>query len=117
MLSIKHFKKEREIVRACGAQSKIFDRSYLLLESDAQVLFLKRLLPAKFNDAGALGAFFLLFHDRPPCLLLIFWSDNVDALRCDLTSEDHGAQREEDAVSHVRSLLKYLAMSRESDLG
>src|SRR6476659_8906335 len=78
MLSIKHFKEKREIVRACGAQSKIFDRSDLLFESNAQFLFLERLLAAKFDDAGPLGAFFLLLHDRPPRFLLIFWSHNIN---------------------------------------
>ena len=102
MLSIKHLNEEREIVRACGAQSKIFDRSDLLFESDLQFLFLERLLAAKFNDAGSLGAFFLLLHDRSPRLLLIFWSHNINrALRCDFKSEGHGAEREENPVSHV----------------
>src|SRR5206468_2461887 len=101
MLSIKHFKEKREIVRACGAQSKIFDRSDLLFESNTQFLFLERLLAAKFDDAGLLGAFFLLLHNRPPRLLLVFWSHNIHALRCDFKSEGHGAEREEDPVSHV----------------
>jgi len=101
VLSIKDFEEEREIVRACGAQSKIFDCSDLLFESDAQFLFVERLLAAKFNDAGLLGAFFLFFHDRPPRLLLIFWPHDIDALRCDLKGESHGAERKEDSVSHV----------------
>src|SRR6266404_2312927 len=69
MLSIKHLNEEREIIRACGAQSKIFDRSDLLFESSLQVLFLERLLAAKFDDAGLPCAFFLLLDDRTPCLL------------------------------------------------
>src|SRR5439155_20478208 len=102
MLSIKHFKKEREIVRARGAQSKIFDRSDLLFQSDAQIFFLALLLTAKFNYAGLLGAFFLLLHERPPRFLLVFWSHNIDgALRCDFKSQGHGAEREKDSVSHV----------------
>ena len=84
VLSIKDFEEEREIVRACRAQSKIFYCSDLLFESDAQFLFVERLLAAKFNDAGLLGAFFLLFHNRSPRLLLIFWPHNIDALRCDM---------------------------------
>src|SRR6266550_1983344 len=100
MLSIKHFKEKREIVGACGAQSKIFDRRELLFESNAQFLFLERLLAAKFDDAGPLGAFFLLLHDCSPRLLLIFWSHNINgALRCDFKSENHCAEPEEDSVS------------------
>ena len=83
MFPVKNFEKKREIVRACGAQSKIFDRSDLLFESDAEFVFLERLLAAKFNDAGLLGTLFLLLHDRTPRLLLIFWSHHIDALRCD----------------------------------
>src|SRR5215471_19257859 len=83
MLSIKHFKKERQIVRACGTQSKIFDRSDLLFESGPQFLFLERLVAAKFDDAAPLGAFFLFLHDRPPRFLLVFWSYDIDALSCD----------------------------------
>src|SRR4029077_17880466 len=98
----KHFKEKREIVGACGTQSKIFDRSKLLFESNAQFLFLERLLAAKFDDAGPLGAFFLLLHDRPPRLLLLFRSHNINgALRYDFKSENHHAEREEDSVSHV----------------
>ena len=93
MLSIKHFKEKREIVRACRAQSKIFDRSDLLFESNAQFLFLERLLAAKFDDAGPLGAFFLLLHDRPPRLLLLFRSHNINgALRCDLGCKNDCAE-------------------------
>src|SRR6185369_11415026 len=102
MLSIKHFNEKREIVGACRAQSKIFDRSDLFFESNAQFLFLERLLAAKFDDAGPLGALFLLLHDRPPRLLLLFRSDNINgALRCNFKSENHRAEREEDSVSHV----------------
>src|SRR5215510_4423381 len=92
MLSIKHFKKEREIVGACGTQSKIFDRSDLLFEGDAQFLFLERLLAAKFDDAGPLGAFFLLLHDRPPRLLLLFWPHNINVLSCDTGCKNHCAE-------------------------
>src|SRR4030095_2502136 len=102
VLSIKHFKEEREIVRARGAQSKIFDRSDLLFESDAQVFFLERLLTAEFDDAGPLRAFFLLLHDRPPRLLLVFWSHNINgALCCDFKNQARCAEGKEDAVSHV----------------
>src|SRR5438132_12964998 len=117
MLSIKDFKEEREIIGARGTQSTIFDRSDLFLESDAQFLFLERQLAAKFDDAGLLGAFFLLLHDRPPLFLSLFWSHNIDALRCNFKSQGHGAEREEDPVSHVRSLLQYSVMSRDSDFG
>jgi hypothetical protein len=92
MLSIKHFKEEREIVRARGAQSKIFDRSDLLFESNAQFLFLKRLLAAEFDDAGPFGPFFLLLHNRSPRLLLIFWSHNIYALRCDVGCKNRCAE-------------------------
>src|SRR5204863_9110189 len=98
---VKNFEEKREIVRAFGAQSKIFDRSDLLFESDAEFVFLECLLAAKFNDAGLLGALFLLLHDRTPRLLLIFWSHDIDALRCDFQSQGHGAEQEEDSVSHV----------------
>src|SRR5262249_55628521 len=101
MLSIKHFKEERQIVRARGTQSKIFDRSDLLFESGPQFLFLKRLVAAKFDDAGLLRAFFLLLHDRPPRFLSLFWPHDVNALRCELKSQGHGAQRKEESVSHV----------------
>src|SRR6476659_4204249 len=87
MLSIKHFKEKREIVGARRAQSKIFDRSDLLFESNAEVVFLERLLAAKFDDAGPLGALFLLLHDRPPRLLLLFRPHNINGtLRCDFKS-------------------------------
>src|SRR5262249_16111790 len=69
---VKNFEKKREVVRACGTQSKIFDCSDLLVESGAQVLFLERLLAAKFDDAGPLGAFFLLLHDPPTRSLSVF---------------------------------------------
>src|SRR4029077_5848391 len=115
MLSIEHFKEEREIVGACGAQSKIFDRSDLLFESNAQFLFLERLLAAKFDDAGPLGAFSLLLYDRPPRLLLIFRSHNINcALRCDFKSENHRAEREEDAVSHVSENESDISVSLEN---
>src|SRR5438105_11710820 len=114
---VENLEKKREIVCACRAQSKIFDRSDLLFESDAQFFFLERLLAAKFDDAGLLGAFFLLLHNRPPLFLSLFWSHNIDALRCNFKSQGHGAEREEDPVSHVRSLLQYSAMSRDSDFG
>ncbi len=66
------------------------------------VLVRERLLAAKFDDAGPLGAFFLLLHDRPPGLLLLFRSHNINgALRCDFKSENHRAEAEENSVSHV----------------
>src|SRR4029079_14323503 len=102
MLSIKHFKEKSEIVGACGAQPKIFDRGELLFESNAQLLFFERLLAAKFDDAVPLGAFFLLLHDGPPRLLLLFRSHNINgALRYDFKSQGYCAERQEDSVSHV----------------
>src|SRR5262245_43601112 len=92
MLSIKNFEKEREIVGARGTQSKIFDRGDLLFEGDAQFLFIERLLAAKFDDAGPLGTFFLLLHDRPPRLLLLFWTHNINALSCDTGCKNHCAE-------------------------
>jgi len=60
------------------------------------------LLAAKFDDAGPLGAFLLLLHNRPPGLLLLFGSHNINgALRCDFKSENHRAEGEENSVSHV----------------
>src|SRR6478736_6500280 len=101
MLSIKYFKEKREIVGARRTQSKIFDRRDLLFETNAQVFVRERLLAATFDNAGPLGAFFLLLHDRPPGLLLLCRSHNVDgARRCD-KSEDHRAERKENSVSHV----------------
>src|SRR5438552_1862669 len=114
MLSIKYFKEECEIVRARRAQSKIFDRSDLLFESDAQFVFLECLLAAKFNDAGLLGAFFLLLHDRTPRLLSLFWPHHIDALRCDLKSQCHGAEQEENPVSHVSENESDISASLES---
>src|SRR5882757_6281349 len=114
MLSIKHFKEERQIVRARGAQSKIFDRSNLLFESDAQFVFLERLLAAKFNDAGLLGAFFLLLHDRTPRFLSLFWPHDIDALRCDLKSQRDGAEQEENPVSHVSENESDISASLEN---
>src|SRR5262249_53495989 len=101
MLSIKHFKEEREIVGARGAQSEILDRSDLLFESDAQFFFLERRPAAEIDDAGPLGAFFLLLHDRPPLFLSLFWSHYIDALRCYFKGEGNGTERKEDSVSHV----------------
>jgi hypothetical protein len=115
VLSIKHFKEEREIVGAGGTQSKIFDRSDLLFERDAQFLFLERLLAAKFDDAGLLGAFFLLLHDRPPRLLLIFWSRHINGtLRRDFEGDGYCAEREEDAVSHVSENESDISASLEN---
>jgi hypothetical protein len=115
MLSIKHFKEEREIVRARRAQPKIFDRSDLLFESGLQFLFFERLLAAKFDDAGLLGAFFLLFHDRPPRFLSLFWSHNINcALRCDFKSQGQGAEREKDSVSHVSENESDISASLEN---
>ena len=93
MLSIKHFKEKREIVGACRAQPKIFDGRDLLFESNAEVLFLERLLAAKFDDAGPPGAFFLLLHDGPPRLLLLFRSHNINGgLRCDVGCKNDCAE-------------------------
>src|SRR4029077_5134781 len=109
---------KREIVRACRAQSIIFDRGELLFEGDAQVLFLERLLAANFEDAGTLGTFFLLLYDRSPRLLLIFWSHNINcALRDDFKSQDHGAEREEDPVSHVSENESGILASLENPRG
>src|SRR3954447_15185727 len=102
MFPIKNFEEKREIVSACGAQSKIFDRSDLFFERDAQFLFLERLLAPKFNDTGLLRTFFLLLHDCPPRLLLILWSHNINcALSVNFKGQGHGAEQEEDSVSHV----------------
>ena len=115
MLSIKHFKEKREIVGARRTQSKIFDRSDLLFETKAQVLFLERLLAAKFDDAGPLGAFFLLLHDGPPRLLLLFRSHNINGtLRCDFKSKKHRAEGEEDSVSHVSENESDISVSLEN---
>src|SRR5437763_15401921 len=115
MFSIEHFEKKREIVRARRTQSEIFDRSDLLFQTEAQVLVRERLLAAKFDDAGPLGAFLLLLHDGPPRLLLLFWSHNINgALRCDLKSEDRHTQREEDAVSHVSENESDISVSLEN---
>src|SRR4051812_16118667 len=93
MLSIKHFEKKREIIGARRTQSKIFDRSYLLFEAEAQLFVRESLLAEKFDDAGPLGAFFLLFDHRSPRLLLLFGSDNVNgALRCDVACKDDCAK-------------------------
>src|SRR3954454_10549967 len=102
MLSIKNFKEKREIIGARRTQSKIFDRSDLLFQTKPQILVRERLLAAKFDDAGPLGALFLLLHDCPPRLLLLFRPHNINgALRCDFKSENRRAQGEEDSVSHV----------------
>src|SRR4030095_9501326 len=97
---VENFEKKSEIVRACRTQSKIFDRSDLLFESGPQFLFLERLLAAKFNDAGLLRAFFLLLHDCPPLFLSLFWSHNIDALRCDVGCKNHCAENGNESRGH-----------------
>src|SRR5512132_4566498 len=114
MLSIKNFKEEREIVRARGAQSKIFDRSDLLFESSLQFLFLERLLAAKFDDAGLPRAFFLLLHDRTPRFLSLFWPHDIDALRSDSKTQSHAAQHTQNPVSHVRQNESDISASLEN---
>src|SRR6516162_3611478 len=114
MLSIKHFKEEREIVRARGAQSKIFDRSDLLFQSNPEVLFLERLVAAKFDDAGLLRAFFLLLHDRTPRFLSLLRPHNINALCGDLKSQYHGAQREQNPVTHVSENESDISASLEN---
>jgi hypothetical protein len=102
MFAVKNFKEEGEIVGTRGAQSKIFDRGDLLFESGPQFLFVERLLTAKFDDAGALCAFFLFFYDCSPRSLLVFWSSDINgALRCDFKCEGQASKREKEPGSHL----------------
>src|SRR5438132_13369298 len=92
-----------------GRDLLLYDRTYLL--------FVKSLLAAKFDDARLLRALFLLFHDRLPSLLRLFGSCDVHALRRDFKCKGHASETEKDPALHLRSLLKYPATPRESDLG